>query len=209
MVEQHLASRGITDARLLDAFLAVPREEFVPPALRESAYDDVPLPIASGQTISQPYVVALTLNALALTGSERVLEIGTGSGYAAAVLSRLAKEVYTVERLAPLAEEAKYRLTKLRYQNVHVHRGDGTLGLPEHAPYEAIAVAAGGPDVPPALLAQLTIGGRLVMPVGRDEANQMLIRVTRVDEKHHQTVELGAVRFVPLIGEQGWPNRDE
>lgn len=207
MVEQHLAARGIDDPRVLEAFRTVPREEFVPEDLVRYAYSDRPLPIGGGQTISQPYIVALTVAALELRGDERVLEIGAGSGYAAAVLGRLAREVYTVERLAPLAEQARERLQRLGFHNVHVACGDGTLGWPEHAPYDAIAVAAGGPDVPRALLEQLAPGGRLVMPVGSEESSQVLVRVLREPGGGFRREPLGEVRFVPLIGEQGWPER--
>jgi len=208
MVELQLAGRGIENARVLAAFRSVPREEFLPQELAEFAYEDTPLPIAGGQTISQPYIVAVTIDALGLRGGERVLEIGTGSGYAAAVLSRVAGEVFTVERLEPLAEVARERLARLGYRNVHVLCADGTLGWPEHAPYDAIAVAAGGPDVPKALLDQLAPGGRLVMPVGPDETLQTLVRVTREAGGRHHTEPLGEVRFVPLIGSQGWPEKE-
>lgn len=204
MVELQLARRGITDQRLLDAFRSVPREEFLPPDLAEFAYRDTPLPISEGQTISQPYIVALTIDALNLRGDERVLEIGTGSGYAAAVLSLLAKEVFTVERLKPLAEQAQARLARLGYQNVRVLHGDGTLGWPEYAPYDAIAVAAGGPEIPEQLREQLSLGGRMVIPVGSD-ASQSLVQLVREDEARFRQKDLTPVRFVPLIGEQGWP----
>ncbi len=205
MVQLQLAGRGIADPRLLEAFRSVPREDFVPAELTEFAFHDTPLPIGDGQTISQPYIVAMTLAALGLRGGERVLEVGTGSGYAAAVLSRLAKEVYSVERLASLADSAWERLARLGYDNVQVLCGDGTLGWAEHAPYDAIAVAAGGPEVPRALLNQLAPGGRLVIPVGPDESSQVLMRVTRHDAGFHSE-PLTEVRFVPLIGEQGWPD---
>jgi len=204
MVEVDLAREGISDARVLDAFRAVPREDFVPGNLAEFAYEDSPLPIGEGQTISQPYIVAVTVEALALHGGERVLEVGTGSGYAAAILSRIAGEVHTVERIPSLAQSAGERLERLGYGNVHVHCGDGSLGWPEFAPYDAIAVAAGGPKVPSALREQLAVGGRLVIPVGRDEGSQELLRVTRVSEMEYREESLADVRFVPLIGEQGW-----
>lgn len=204
MVEFQLARRGIDDERLLEAFRAVPREEFLPKELAEFAYRDTPLPIAEGQTISQPFIVALTIHALGLRGQERVLDIGTGSGYAAAVLSRVAKEVFTVERVEALAEAAQARLTRLGYTNVHVLCADGTLGWPEHAPYEAIAVAAGGPEVPAALRSQLSLGGRMVIPVGSQDS-QSLVRVTRESESQFTEDALTPVRFVPLIGAQGWP----
>jgi len=205
MVDLQLAGRGVADARLLKAFRAVPRHEFVPEDLLEFAYEDAPLPIGSEQTISQPYIVAMTIDALGLRGGERVLEIGTGSGYAAALLSRLASEVFTVERLPSLAESARERLARLGFHNVHVLCGDGTLGWSEHAPYDAIAVAAGGPEVPQALLDQLAPRGRLVMPVGSDATSQILMRVTRRDGNRFDSEPLEEVRFVPLIGEQGWP----
>ncbi len=207
MVDLQVAGRGIADPRVLAAFRSVPRHEFVPETLAEFAYEDTPLPIAGEQTISQPYIVAVTLEALQLQGGERVLEIGAGSGYAAAVSSRLVKEVFTVERLVSLAESARERLARLGFHNVHVLCGDGTLGWPEHAPYDAIAVAAGGPEVPKALLDQLAPGGRLVIPVGPDETSQTLMRVTR-EGAEFRTEPLGEVRFVPLIGEQGWPEAD-
>jgi protein-L-isoaspartate(D-aspartate) O-methyltransferase len=182
----------------------VPRETFVPERLAEFAYDDTPLPIAEQQTISQPYVVALMAEALELGPGDRVLEIGAGSGYAAAVLSRIAREVWTVERHASLAREARERMGRLGYGNVQVVHGDGTLGWPERAPYDAIVVAAGGPEVPPALLDQLAPGGRLVIPIGPDPRTQSLVRVRRRPDGGHVREELGGVRFVPLIGAQGW-----
>jgi protein-L-isoaspartate(D-aspartate) O-methyltransferase len=209
MVDLQLARRDITDERVLAAFRAVPREEFVPAELLEFAYEDTPLPIGSGQTLSQPYIVALSVQALGLKGEERVLEIGTGSGYAAAVLGQVAREVFTVERIEALADGARERLTRLGAHNVHILHGDGTLGWPEHAPYDAIVVAAGGPEVPEALLAQLGPGGRLVMPVGPGEHAQVLTRVSRADDTGFRTEALSEVRFVPLIGEQGWPEAEQ
>lgn len=206
MLRAHLASRGIVDEAVLNAFRAVPREAFVPVSLRELAYDDKPLPIGDGQTISQPYIVALTVAALAVQPGDRVLEIGTGSGYAAAILAKVAKQVFTVERIVSLARTAEQRLRDAGFDNVHVLAADGSLGWPEHAPYDGIAVAAGGPRVPEALKQQLKIGGRLVMPVGKDEQTQMLVRVTRTSESAFHEEPLTAVRFVPLIGEQGWAN---
>jgi len=207
MVQRQLTARGISDERVLAAFRSVRREDFVPQSLREFAYEDTPLPIGSEQTISQPYIVAVTLEALGLRGQERVLEIGTGSGYSAALLSRLAREVYTVERLEPLAEEARRRLPRLGYDNVRVRCGDGTLGWPDHAPYDAIAVAAGGPEIPKALLDQLAPQGRLVIPVGADESSQVLVRVIAEGNGRFHQEPIAGVRFVPLIGEQGWPER--
>jgi protein-L-isoaspartate(D-aspartate) O-methyltransferase len=203
MIERHLAGRGIHDARVLEAFRSVPRDEFVLPELREFAHRDTPLPIGEGQTISQPFIVAVTVQALGLRGGERVLEVGTGSGYAAAILSCIAGEVHTIERHESLAAEARERLARLAHTNVTVHLGDGSLGLPEHAPFDAIAVAAGAPEVPRALLEQLAPGGRLVIPVGTDEGRQTLMRVTRQDGGYLEEA-LADVRFVPLVGEQGW-----
>jgi protein-L-isoaspartate(D-aspartate) O-methyltransferase len=207
MVERQLLARGIADRRVLQAFREVPREQFIATAQQEAAYDDGPLPIGQGQTISQPYIVALMCEALHLCGTERVLEIGTGSGYAAAILSCLAKKVFSVERLPDLAELARQRLVQLGYGSVLVHCGDGTLGWSEQAPYDAIAVAAGGPTVPEALLTQLSIGGRLVIPVGHDENAQILMRITRVTANEIRREQLADVRFVPLIGVQGWSGR--
>ncbi len=204
MVEAHLHRRGIAQPEVLEAFRRVPREAFLPEQLREFAYEDSPLPIGEGQTISQPYIVALTIEALGLRGTERVLEVGTGSGYAAALLSRIAKDVSTIERIPSLADLARERLARLGYDNIRVECGDGSLGWPEHAPYDAIAVAAGGPKAPPALLDQLAVGGRLVMPVGVDPATQQLVRITRESESAYREETLADVRFVPLVGEQGW-----
>jgi protein-L-isoaspartate(D-aspartate) O-methyltransferase len=203
MVAQHLRRRDITDPRVLAAFDRVPREEFVSPSQARHAYEDEPLSIGHGQTISQPYVVAMTVQALDLRGDERVLEIGAGSGYAAAILGELAREVHTIERIEPLAITAAERLARLGYSNVYVHHGDGSLGWPAAAPYEAIAVAAGAPRPPPSLLRQLAIGGRLVLPHG-DESNQRLVRITRESESEFVETDLGAVRFVPLVGAEGW-----
>jgi protein-L-isoaspartate(D-aspartate) O-methyltransferase len=203
MVDDQLVRRGISDPRVLEAFRHVPRQEFVEAGLREFAHRDTPLSIGNGQTISQPYVVALTAQALALTGSERVLEVGAGSGYAAAILSQLAREVYTVERHEGLAARAAERLERLGYANVNVRVGDGTLGWPEHAPFDAIAVAAGAPEIPRALLEQLAPGGRLLIPVGPRSSRQVLMRITREGGEFREEPILD-VRFVPLIGEQGF-----
>jgi len=208
MVDRHLRARGIRDPRVLDALGAVPREAFLPPELAAHAYEDSPLPIEAGQTISQPYIVAVMTEALALQPGDRVLEIGTGSGYAAAVLATIAQQVYTIERHAELAELARERLARMGHANAEVRCGDGTLGWSEHAPFDAIIVAAGGPDLPRALLDQLAIGGRLVMPVGSGRA-QELVRVVRVGETEYRREELGAVQFVPLIGAQGWAERPQ
>jgi protein-L-isoaspartate(D-aspartate) O-methyltransferase len=204
MVQNQIAHRGVRDALVLAALSEVPREHFLPEDLREFAYDDTPLPIDQGQTISQPYIVAVMTEALRLRGGEKVLEIGTGSAYAAAVLARIAAVVYTVERHGQLASKAVDVLSAHGYHNVHVLHGDGTLGWPEHAPFDAIVVAAGGPEVPPSLKNQLKIGGRLVIPVGADRTLQELVRVTRVSAHQYQTEEIADVRFVPLVGEEGW-----
>jgi protein-L-isoaspartate(D-aspartate) O-methyltransferase len=204
MVSEQLRRRDIVDPAVLAAFAEVPREEFVDPEAEKWAYEDSPLAIGHGQTISQPYVVAMTVQALRLEGNERVLEIGTGSGYAAAILGKLARQVHTVERIEELAKTAAERLDRLRFDNVHVHHGDGSLGWPAAAPYQAIAVAAGAPSPPPTLLHQLTIGGRIVLPHG-DASSQRLVRITRKDERQFVEENLGEVRFVPLLGVEGWP----
>jgi protein-L-isoaspartate(D-aspartate) O-methyltransferase len=204
MVERNIAGRGVRDELVLDAMRGVPRELFLPNSLREFAYEDSPLPIAGEQTISQPYIVAFMVEALMLKGGEKVLEIGAGSGYAAAVLSKIAAHVYTVERLGQLAETAAATLAELGYDNVHVLHGDGTRGWPEHAPYDAIVVAAGGPQVPESLKEQLKIGGRLVIPVGADQRAQELVRVVRISKDEYRSEDIADVRFVPLIGEEGW-----
>ena len=204
MVERDIAGRGVRDERVLEAMRKVPRELFLPKNLREFACEDSPLPIGGAQTISQPYIVAFMAEALLLEGHEIVLEIGTGSGYAAAVLSEIAAEVYTVERLGSLAEEAAAILADLGYDNVHVLHGDGTKGWPEHAPYDAIVVAAGGPQVPESLKVQLKIGGRLVMPIGPHQHVQELVRLTRVSDGEYRSENIADVRFVPLIGDEGW-----
>jgi len=204
MVEHHIAARGVRSTHVLRAMREVPREAFLPANLREFAYEDSPLPIAERQTISQPYIVALMAEALLLAGGEKVLEIGTGSGYAAAVLAEIAGEVYSVERIGQLAEKAAAALAEQGYDNVHVLHGDGTRGWPDHAPYDAIVVAAGGPKIPDSLRSQLKIGGRLVIPVGSDARAQELVRVTRVAENNYRREDLADVRFVPLLGEEGW-----
>jgi protein-L-isoaspartate(D-aspartate) O-methyltransferase len=204
MVARQIAGRGIRDPKVLAAMRAVPRELFVAPDHADFAYDDGPLPILEGQTISQPYVVALMIQELEIGGEDKVLEVGTGSGYAAAVISRIAAEVHTVERIESLVAFAQQNLKSLGYDNVHVHQGDGTLGWSEHGPYDAIIVAAGGPEVPTALLEQLAIGGRLIIPVGSEQRAQRLIKVIRKSEAEFERQTLSHVRFVPLIGEQGW-----
>jgi protein-L-isoaspartate(D-aspartate) O-methyltransferase len=204
MVRDHIAGRGVGSPHVLNAMRTVPREVFVPEALREFAYDDAPLPIAADQTISQPFIVAQMLDAARIIPGDRVLEVGAGSGYAAAVISRIAAQVFTVERHAELARSARERLLDLDYDNVSVIEADGTLGWAEHAPYDAIIVSAGGPAVPKALLEQLAIGGRLVIPVGARTRTQRLLRVTRQSPDEYVEDDLGGVVFVPLIGAQGW-----
>jgi protein-L-isoaspartate(D-aspartate) O-methyltransferase len=202
MVHEQLAQRGIRDGRVLAAMAAVPRHAFVPPEARARAYDDTPLPIGGGQTISQPYLVAYMLEALHLGGSERVLEVGTGSGYGAAVLARLAGQVFSIERDADLGARAGERLAALELANVEVVIGDGSQGLPDEAPFDAIVVTAAAPEVPPPLRLQLADGGRLVLPVG-DVLGQTLVRVTRLGERW-QHEALAPVLFVPLRGLYGW-----
>jgi protein-L-isoaspartate(D-aspartate) O-methyltransferase len=202
MLDKQLRRRGVHDSGVLSAMAAVRREEFVPKEFRQRAYDDAPLPIGEGQTISQPYIVAAMTAALHLTGSERVLEIGTGCGYQAAILSHLGKIVFSIESCSELASSAAARLERLGYANVHIHCGDGTLGLPELASFDAILVAAAAPAVPEPLRSQLAEGGRLILPVG-DADNQELF----VLERHGNSFEtrtLEACRFVPLIGYYGW-----
>lgn len=202
MVERQLRKRGIRDERVLAAMLGVPRHEFIPAELAGEAYSDRPLPIGHGQTISQPFMVAAMAEALELSGGERVLEIGSGSGYQAAVLSILAREVHTVEMHEELAVASRERLRLLGYANVQVHLGDGTLGWPDEAPFEAIVVTAAAPDVPPPLPAQLAEGGRLIVPVGSADEQRLL----RVEKRDHalSTRPLYHCRFVPLIGKFGW-----
>lgn len=204
MVDAEIAGRGVRDARVLAAMRRVPREAFVAAHLREDAYDDGPLPIAAGQTISQPYIVARMLEAAAIAPTDRVLEIGAGSGYACAAMSLLAESVDAVERHAELADSARGRLARLGYANVAVHCGDGSVGWPDAAPFDAIVVSAAGPAVPAVLRDQLAIGGRLVMPVGGCDDAQYLVRVVRRSATEFDSVTLDAVRFVPLIGAAGW-----
>src|SRR6516162_7845088 len=209
MVESAIVARGVRSESVLKAMRDVPRESFLPEQLREFAYEDAPLPIEAEQTISQPYIVAFMTEALGLKGGEKVLEIGAGSGYAAALLSQIAGEVYTAERIGQLAEKAASTLANLGYHNVHVLHGDGSKGWPEHAPYDGIIVAAGGPSIPESLKEQLNVGGRLVIPVGRDPQIQELVRVTRVSEHEYRREDLADVRFVPLIGHEGWTPADQ
>jgi protein-L-isoaspartate(D-aspartate) O-methyltransferase len=209
MVDVQIAWRGIRAKPLLRAMREVPREAFVEPGMEDFAYEDGPLPIGEGQTISQPYIVALMIEAAGIAPSDRVLEVGTGSGYAAAVMSRMAQTVFTIERHATLAESARARCKRLGYDNIEVHIGDGTRGLPEAAPFNAILVAASAPEVPEALKAQLAIGGRLVIPVGLLRWQQSLHKITRVDETQFRQEALGAVSFVPLIGAEGWAEEND
>jgi len=204
MVDIQLRQRGIEDELVLKAMKKVPREEFLPKNWRYQAYADGPLPIGEGQTISQPYMVALMTESLKLRGGECVLEIGTGSGYAAAILGEIAAEVHTIERLEELSKRAADTLSRLGYGNVFVHTSDGTKGLTACAPFDAIVVAAGGPKVPVSLREQLKVGGRLVILVGEEETSQRLLRVIRSGEDEFAEEILGLVRFVPLIGEEAW-----
>ncbi len=202
MIEKQVRRRGVTDPAVLAAMQAVPRHEFVAEEIRSNAYADAPLPIGGGQTISQPYIVAAMTAALHLRASDKVLEIGTGCGYQAAVLACLAKDVFTIERRPELASSACARLARLRYSNAHVHCGDGTLGLPEFAPFDAILVAAAAPAIPKPLLAQLAEGGRMILPLGGVEHQEL-----QLIEKHGDafpTKMLEGCRFVPLVGYHGW-----
>lgn len=208
MVDRDLVARGVHHPAVLAAMREVPRERFVDAGMEDAAYDDRPLPICERQTISQPYIVALMAEAAELRSGDRVLEVGTGSGYAAAVFATIADEVYTIERHAPLARGAERRLAELGYDNVHVLVGDGTRGWPGPAPYDAIIVAAGAPAPPRALREQLAVGGRLVLPVGELHFGQRLVRITRTGAEAYTHQDLGAVAFVPLVGEQGWGERD-
>lgn len=204
MIKEHLIARGISDEAVLKAMGDVPREAFVMEGEERLAYEDYPLPISHGQTISQPYMVAYMTESLELSSEDTVLEIGTGSGYAAAVLSRIVKKVYSVERIAELATSARQRLIKLGYDNIEIMAGDGSLGWPEHGPYDAIVVTAGAPELPKALLQQLKVSGRLVVPVGSSQTLQMLVRARRKSGSDFTVEELCAVRFVPLYGAEGW-----
>ncbi len=203
MVEEQLIARGIRDARVVEAFRRVPRHRFVAEEFQREAYADHPLPIGSGQTISQPYIVALMMELLRLRGHERVLEVGTGSGYQTGILAELALEVFSVERLAELVTTASARLEALGCSNVHLHCSDGSVGWPEHAPYDAMIVSAAIPRIPQTLSAQLAEGGRMILPVGSQKA-QVLVEVeTNRGKVRHR--EITSCVFVPLIGEQGWP----
>lgn len=203
MVERQIAWRGVKDPATLKAFLNVPREVFVSDQLKPYAYDDNPLPIGEGQTISQPYIVALMAQAAELNSQASVLEIGTGSGYSAAILAQMAKEVYTIERIANLGEEAKQKFNALGYKNIHVKIANGTLGWADAAPFDAIVVTAGAPVVPESLIRQLKPAGRMIIPVG-DSLSQQLLRLRKVSEDDYTQEILEFVRFVPLIGQEGW-----
>ncbi len=207
-VTRQVEARGVRDPLVLAAMKAVRRELFVPEGLRDEAYSDTPLPIGSGQTISQPYIVAFMIEALALRGGEKVLEIGAGSGYAAAVLAEIARDVFTIERIGQLAEKAAANLAEAGCDNVHVRHADGTEGWSDEAPFDAILVSAGAPDVPKSLMRQLKIGARMVVPVGADPRSQELIRITRVDDDEYEREDIADVRFVPLIGKEGWESED-
>ena len=204
MVREHLVERGIEDSSVLQAMAKIPRHLFVESALAERAYDDEPLPIGERQTISQPYMAALMTEALELTGNERVLEIGTGSAYQTAVLAELCLNVFSVEKFCSLAEKARVILDELNYYNVALHVGDGTLGWPEHSPFDAIIVTAGSPEVPLPLVEQLSLRGRLVLPIGNEHA-QTLKRFRRT-LSGFQEEGLGDCRFVKLLGRYGWPD---
>ncbi len=208
MVEQQVKRRGVTDALTLSALLDVPRHLFVESGLRDQAYSDFPLPIGHKQTISQPFMVAYMTEALLLKGGEKVLEIGTGSGYQAAILSRIARQVYTVERIADLARNARKALDAMGAYNVHIRVSDGTFGWEDEGPFDAIITTAGAPSVPDSLRQQLAIGGRLVIPVG-DRGLQVLHRITRRSESRFDDEALLDCRFVPLIGAHGWSGDDK
>jgi len=204
MVERQIAGRGVRDPRVLDAMRKVPRERFIEGRLREFAYEDTPLPIEEAQTISQPYIVAVMIEAAAIKPGDNVLEVGAGSGYASAVLGQIAGQVVGVEWHQSLADKAQARMAALGYHNVRVLHGDGTKGWPEHAPYDAIIVSAGGPTVPHTLLEQLRVGGRLVLPVGTEPREQELLLIQRTGPNDYDRQSLGRVMFVPLVGTEGW-----
>ena len=204
MVDRHLKCRGIAEKPIIDAFLAVPREEFISPDYAHLAYGDHPLPIEAGQTISQPYIVALMIQAAEIEPGDTVLEVGAGSGYAAAIISRIAAKVVAIERQHDLVEIATARLARLGFGNVAIVEGDGTKGWPDEAPYDAILAAASGSHIPRPLIEQLAPGGRLVMPVGDPGWTQELVKVTKQESGILKQESLGGVRFVPLIGEEGW-----
>ncbi len=207
MIENQIAGRGVRDPLVLEAMRKVPRERFVATGLSGFAYEDTPLPIGEKQTISQPYIVARMIEAAEVKPGDRVLEVGTGTGYAAAVVSRFAGRVHTIERYRSLSDEARRHFNELGYSNIEVRAGDGTMGWPEAAPFDAILVAAASPEIPQPLKDQLVVGGRLVIPVG--EAGQSLLKITRRSDDDFLEENLGPVRFVPLIGERGWRERDQ
>jgi len=207
-VSEQIEARGVRDPLVLAAMRTVPREQFVPEYLSHAAYEDSPLPIGAGQTISQPYIVAFMVEALLLRGGEKVLEIGAGSGYAAAVLAQIASQVFTIERIGQLAEMATANVAVAGCRNVHVRHADGTEGWADEAPFDAILVSAGAPDVPNSLMQQLTLGGRLVVPVGRNRHVQELVRIIRIEKDEFDREDLAGVRFVPLIGKEGWESEE-
>jgi protein-L-isoaspartate(D-aspartate) O-methyltransferase len=204
MIDRTIARRGLNDPALIAAFRAIPREAFVGGGYEAYAYADAPLPIESGQTISQPYIVALTIDAAAIGPNDKVLEIGAGSGYAAALIGQIAREVIAIERHHQLVELAQERMRRLGYDNVRVVEGDGTLGCPAEAPFDAIVAAASGSHVPSVLIDQLKPGGRIVMPIGDPHAVQSMVKLTKREDGTTEREDLGAVRFVPLIGEHGF-----
>ena len=204
MIERQLRRRGIVEPYILEAFRAVPREAFISDEYAHLAYGDHPLPIEANQTISQPYIVALMIQAAGIKAGDRVLEIGAGSGYAAAVISRIAGKVVGIERQHELVEVARERLRRLGFDNVEIVEGDGTKGCPEHAPFDAILAAASGSHVPKALIEQTAPGGAIVMPLGEPGWVQKLVKVTKANDGSLHQSDLGGVRFVPLIGEEGW-----
>lgn len=203
MVEEQVKARGVRDQRVIDAMLRVPRHLFVPSALADQAYSDFPLPIGERQTISQPYMVGVMSEALQLSGGEKVLEIGTGSGYQAAILALLARQVFSLERIPALARQARRTLDACGFARVNVRVTDGTFGWEDEAPFDGIVVTAGAPAIPQAYRTQLAVGGRLVIPVG-DRLSQVLIRVTRLSERNYREERLFGCRFVPLVGDHGW-----
>lgn len=208
MIDRQISARGLDDARLLEAFRAVPREDFISGDYADYAYQDSPLPIESGQTISQPYIVALTIGAADIGPGDKVLEVGAGSGYAAAVMSRMARQVVAIERIAELARLAAARMDALDFDNVRIVEGDGSLGCEEEAPFDAILCAAAGPDVPDSWKRQLAPGGRIVMPIGSVNGIQRLVRVTVDRDGQSRVQELESVRFVPLIGAEAYDRPD-
>jgi len=203
MIEQLRGHHKIADERVLEVMARIPRHRFVPEAIKSQAYKDNALPISGGQTISQPFIVARMTELLELSGQDKVLEIGAGSGYQTAILASLARKVFAIERLPNLADEASRRLQALGIRNVTLKAADGTAGWNAYMPFDAILVAAGGPEIPEPLVQQLTPGGRLVIPIGDDQRSQMLIRVTRTEDGHTEE-NVGQCSFVPLIGEHGW-----